>query len=134
MRLWFLSVAMVGLNLMTACSQLALTRPPQAAPITGAETEMPPASSDAGAPADVVEDIKSILSAETGIPSYDLLLVSTEAVEWSDACLGLAAPDELCAQVITPGYRVVLSSLDRHYVYHTDQTGTNIRRAETTEL
>lgn len=62
-----------------------------------------------------------------GIPSHEISLVSAEAVDWPDACLGVSNPDELCAQVITPGYRIILGRLDKQYEFHTDRSGQNIR-------
>ena len=49
-----------------------------------------------------------------------IAIVSVEPVDWPDACLGLPRPDEACAQVITPGLRVVLSAGGRGYEYHTN--------------
>jgi hypothetical protein len=46
-------------------------------------------------------------------------VVKVERVTWRDACLGLPSP-ELCAQVLTPGFRVTLGALGRKYRYHTD--------------
>ena len=56
--------------------------------------------------------------------------VSVTPQEWPDACLGLAGPEEQCAQVITPGFEVVLVLLDAgsHYTYRTD-SATNVRLA-----
>lgn len=47
-------------------------------------------------------------------------IVSVEPVEWPDACLGAAAPGEMCAQVVTPGYRITLEVEGKTYLYHTD--------------
>lgn len=55
--------------------------------------------------------------------TYTIEIVSVEPVDWPDACLGLARPDEACAQVITPGLRIILSVGGRQYEYHTDLTG-----------
>jgi hypothetical protein len=52
---------------------------------------------------------------------------SEESVEWSNGCLDLAAPNELCTQVITPGHRVVLGVGDKKYSYRTNADGTLIR-------
>lgn len=81
-------------------------------------------------PAQLVEDLKSVVSTRTGIPSYEIMFVSAEAVEWSDACLGIPNPDEFCAQVITPGYRITLRTMTEEYVFHTDRTGDSIRLAD----
>jgi hypothetical protein len=61
--------------------------------------------------------------------THAIEIVSVEPVDWPDACLGLAGPDEACAQVITPGLRVVLSARGRQYEYHTDLT-THVRLME----
>jgi hypothetical protein len=42
-----------------------------------------------------------------------------EQVDWPDSSLGCPQPDMMYAQVITPGYRVVLALGDQEYVYHT---------------
>ena len=55
-------------------------------------------------------------------------VVEVERVDWPDACLGAARPDEVCAQVITAGYRVVIDVGGRRVEYHTDLRG-NVREA-----
>ncbi len=60
-------------------------------------------------------------------------IVSVEQVEWPDACLGVPDPAELCAQAITPGYRVTVEVNGQQVVYHTDATGQNIRRERAPE-
>ena len=51
--------------------------------------------------------------------------------EWPNSCLGLAESDEVCAQVITPGFEVVLVLLDARslFTYRTDET-THVRLQE----
>jgi hypothetical protein len=44
--------------------------------------------------------------------------------------LGLAAPDEICAQAITPGWRVVLVVEGQQYVYRTDASGEVVRQEQ----
>lgn len=47
-----------------------------------------------------------------------------EEVTWSDTCLGVSSSD-LCAQVLTPGYKVtfqVSRESGKKYLYHTDKT------------
>ena len=54
---------------------------------------------------------------------------SVTPMQWPNSCLGVAGPEEVCAQVITPGYEVVLELEGVLYTYHTDQ-GTHVRLAE----
>lgn len=56
-------------------------------------------------------------------------VVSVTPVEWPDACLGAGGQDEVCAEVITPGYEVVLQLSETQYTYRTDQTGASVRFA-----
>lgn len=57
----------------------------------------------------------------------DASLVEAEAVLWPDACLGAAEPGELCAQVVTPGYRIIIERGGGQRIeYHTDLQG-NVR-------
>ncbi len=68
----------------------------------------------------------------SGRTPEEVLVVSVTPKQWPNSCLGLAGPEEVCAQVITPGYEVVLE-LDSEgytegYTYHTDE-GTNARLA-----
>jgi hypothetical protein len=60
--------------------------------------------------------------------AHELLVsvISVEAVNWPDACLGISKAGEMCAQVITPGYRVLLEAGGKQYEYHTDETGGRV--------
>jgi hypothetical protein len=51
-------------------------------------------------------------------------VISVEAVEWADASLGCPQPGQMYAQVVTPGFRVVLEARGETYVYHTDREQT----------
>ena len=60
------------------------------------------------------------LAARLSIPPADILLVSAEAVEWSDSSLGCPEPGMAYLQVIVPGYLIVLAAGGQTYEYHTD--------------
>lgn len=51
-------------------------------------------------------------------------VLETEPVEWSDASLGCPEPGQMYAQVVTPGFRVVLEARGERYGYHTDREQT----------
>lgn len=70
---------------------------------------------------------RDFLAAQLGISTDEITVVRAEAVEWSDSCLGLGQADEICAQMITPGYKVILEVKGSQYELHTDQNGENIR-------
>ena len=58
------------------------------------------------------------------MPVTEIAVQRLEAMDWPDACLGLATEGEVCAEVITPGYRVVIGPPGDGVVYRTDQHGT----------
>jgi predicted small lipoprotein YifL len=78
-------------------------------------------------PNDVETAIKDTVSGEENVAPEDLEVVDVEQREWSDACLGLAEPGEMCAQVITPGWKVTLRGGGETYVVHANEDGTAIR-------
>jgi hypothetical protein len=67
-------------------------------------------------------------AADLGFELGQVTIVSVEPTEWPDACLGQPEPTELCAQMITPGWRVTLDVNGTQVVYRTDETGAAIRR------
>ncbi|HUE97702.1 MAG TPA: hypothetical protein VMN99_00530, partial [Anaerolineales bacterium] len=69
------------------------------------------------------------LSENLKIATDEIRLVSTEAVDWPDGCLGVAAEGLACTQVITPGFRIILEANDREVEYRTNEDGTQIRSA-----
>jgi hypothetical protein len=64
---------------------------------------------------------KADLAGRKGIEREQITVESVKAVEWSDASLGCPEPGMFYAQVITPGYRIVLSHDGQTYRYHTDR-------------
>lgn len=62
---------------------------------------------------------------QTGVAPDQVKLVSLEAVEWSDTSLGCPEEGFMYAQVITPGYKIILEVQGQQYEYHTDQM-TNV--------
>jgi len=81
-------------------------------PITGSEDALATAIAD--------------LSEKSGVPPAQITLVSMEAVEWNDASLGCPQEGFMYAQVITPGYLIMLEAGGQEFAYHTDQQGNNV--------
>jgi hypothetical protein len=55
-------------------------------------------------------------------------VVSVEPTDWPNACLGAPAQDESCAEIITPGYIIVVEGPGGQTTYHADRNG-NFRPA-----
>lgn len=80
----------------------------------------------AGAAPEAASAAASILAKHLDVAVEAVTLISSEAVDWSDACLGIQQSGQVCAQVITPGYRLVFEVNGQQYEVHTDQTGGSV--------
>lgn len=87
-----------------------------------------PTDTPQGDPPYAVVAAEQALSQELGIPVDEIDYVSYGREDWPDACLGLAEEGEMCAQVVTPGWRVVLSAQGQEFVFRTDKNGEVVRR------
>ncbi len=63
-----------------------------------------------------------------GVDESEIVVESAAFQEWSNSCLDAAAEGEACAEVITPGFVIVIEVEGPHYEYHTDLNG-NVRLA-----
>jgi len=128
---------------LAACSPGSVTGPAAtptvASPPEATPTEMPaasPTAEAADAPASETETPEAAQSAQQALAQQlqaevaDIAIVSAEPVEWPDSCLGVQMQGVMCAQVITPGYRVVLEAEGEQYVFHTDEAGGSVVLAE----
>lgn len=77
-----------------------------------------------------VVNAREALAQKLGVPAVEIDVVSFEQLDWPDACLGLGGAAELCAAVITPGWRVVLNHAGTEYEARTDMNGDSVRIAD----
>jgi hypothetical protein len=98
-----------GLRLVP-CSPTDFAAGGQPAAVTGT-----PAKAGATIQGGAVADLAQRL----GIAPDAISVISIEPVEWPDASLGCAKPGMMYAQVVTPGYRIVLEAGGKTYEYHT---------------
>jgi hypothetical protein len=71
--------------------------------------------------AEFTEQARNDLAGRLGIPVGEIVLVRSEAIDWSDSSLGCPQEGEEYIQAITTGYRIVMAVGDTYYEYHTDQ-------------
>jgi hypothetical protein len=80
-----------------------------------------PSSADAQAAAVSAATRAAAALLSVSVAEVDVQLV--EARQWPDASLGCPRPGLMYAQVITPGFVVVVRGADKHLEYHTDTRG-----------
>ena len=73
---------------------------------------------------DAVGAVRALVAQELGISEGVVIIMSAYEREWPDGCLGLAAEDEFCIQVITPGYEVTVLAQGKERVYRTNADGS----------
>jgi len=114
---WVVSVMFTGL-VLAACGT------------SGADTvatQVIPALEDV-LPPDVALNVRNQVSAILGVPVESIQLESVEQTDWPNGCLGLPEPEEVCTEVITPGWLLAFSADGQEYRFRVDQTGTVIRQ------
>ncbi len=85
------------------------------------------ASTNTMLPEAIANAVLADLAEKTARSVADFTIQSATEKTWPDSCLGLSRPDQLCAQVMTPGWQVVVSDGKKTWTYRTDQRGKNIR-------
>jgi hypothetical protein len=115
----FVLIALIVVLTLSACSTAWAA--PEKPAVDPAPVEPAPAVLPAAAEA------RKALAEKLGLTPEQIEIIEAEEVEWPDPCLGVPEPDELCAMVITPGYRVVLEAEGQSYELRTDLTGETVR-------
>jgi hypothetical protein len=70
----------------------------------------------------MVQMAREDLSRRTSIPTSDMVVASAASETWRDASLGCPQPGKAYAQVLTPGYLIVLEARGQRYEYHASTT------------
>ncbi|MCG8346728.1 MAG: hypothetical protein MI924_02970 [Chloroflexales bacterium] len=68
----------------------------------------------------MVSRVRQDLSDRLQVDQNSITVIEQNTVEWSDSSLDCPSPDMGYAQVITPGYLIVLEAQGQRYEYHTD--------------
>ena len=66
------------------------------------------------------------LSQALNLPPGQITVISTEAVDWPDGCLGIQKMGVMCTQMIVPGYKIILEVNSEQYEYHTNMDGSEV--------
>lgn len=90
----------------------------------GTDTITPPMTPNTPEPAaqELISQTKTQLAQKLGIGQEEIFLFNVKAVEWPDASLGCPQTGEAYAQVITPGYQILLEANGQVFSFHTDKT------------
>ncbi len=65
-----------------------------------------------------VGQTKADLARRKGIDKDKIAVVAIDSVDWPDTSLGYPEPGMMYAQIITPGYKILLSYEGKIYEFH----------------
>ena len=100
------------------------TAPDAPAPSPDAPTPTAGEPTTGEAPSEIEAAARRLLAEEVGEGDYTL--VSSEAMDWSDASLGCPQEGYAYAQVITPGYKLVFDLAGASHAVHTNADGSHM--------
>ncbi|WP_414528518.1 hypothetical protein [Nodularia chucula] len=82
-------------------------------------------------PSVVSKAVLTDLASKQGIDIKELKIIDYRQQTWSNGCLDLAQPNEMCTQALVPGWRVVIAHNQQNWIYHTNSNGRSLRLATT---
>ena len=87
----------------------------------------PTSSTPSGEVPEAAIKARQFLANVLNLSADEITIVSYEAVDWPNTCFGVSL-EQMCAEVITPGYRVTLEAKTQRYEVRTDAEGKSIRQ------
>jgi hypothetical protein len=75
------------------------------------------------APDELVQSIRNDAGQRQGIDPGNVQITASQSVDWNDASLGCPQHQVAYAQVITPGFLIVVDAGGNRLSYHTDAGG-----------
>ncbi|MAZ67588.1 hypothetical protein CL652_02330 [bacterium] len=78
---------------------------------------------------EAVAVVRAKVAQEEKVDEGVVIVMSAYEKDWPNACLGLELQEEMCAQVITPGFEVVVqvSTTGERFTYRTNYNGSIVR-------
>jgi hypothetical protein len=107
--------------LMTACTAMSPT------PLSSSTNEIEqalPIVIDVGEPD---AGLESKVAQMLGFKENSVTIRNVELVDWPDSCMGLPQTDELCAQVVVPGFKAVAETPQGTYILNGDREQSHFR-------
>ncbi len=143
-RLSTVSMLLTFFLLVSACAPLAATgepsptsTPSNPAPSNTPSAPMPdvtPTKPPAVTSNSITDAARLALAQLLGMDVSKITVILFEEVTWPDSCLGITQKGVMCAQVITPGYRIGLQAGGQTYEYHTNLSGSSMLLASAPDV
>ena len=120
-----LIIFLLVVGMLAACGQPSST----ALPTATAPTPTPSAPTGTPIRVDLTPAQRAAMQAlieAINVPVDQIQLISTEAVQWPDGCLGIVRMGVMCMRGPVEGFRIILAANSKQYEFHTNQDGTAV--------
>ncbi len=68
----------------------------------------------------------ALLASTLNVSPDEITVLSSQAVEWPDGCLGVQRPGMMCTQAIVPGFRIILQTGEEQFEFRTNRSGSQV--------
>jgi len=123
------SMMMVGGVSQVLPQRVAIAASPES-PVVAQLEPVPSSSESARLPRTVMRRLQRHASRQFDTHPREVRVINANHATWTDGCLGLAGPDEVCTMALVEGWRVEMSNGERSWVYRTDRRAEEIRLAD----
>lgn len=72
-------------------------------------------------------ELTSLIAQALDLSPDSIQVQKTTTIDWPDSCLGMPRPEELCAQIIVPGFKATVQTPKGIYRANGDRTQKNLR-------
>lgn len=126
----YISLLFLGTFFLITINHEAIAQPSISAPAQNEVQFKNVSSNNPTLPPEVQSAVFEDTVKRTSKTADALRVVEAEPQNWTDGCLGLAKPEEICTQAIVPGWRVIVSDGMREWAYRTDDSGRLVKLEE----
>ena len=74
-----------------------------------------------------VSAVRAKIASDLGIREGIVIVMTAYERTWSNGCLDLQRPDEICTDALVQGYEVTAEAQGRQFIYHTNEDGSVLR-------
>ena len=121
-----LITTVVTLVLVVGCAQTSSEQPTELPEVALSQEEINPLPKETLS-TELQQAVLAIVGEQQNLSPDLLQIKGVEAADWPDACLGISGPDELCAQVMTPGWAVTVTDGQQTWRYRTNLDATQVK-------
>jgi len=79
-------------------------------------------------PPAVALSVQNQISQTLGVAVENIKITQVGQKDWPNGCLGLPQGNEVCTEVVTPGWLLTFNINNQEYKYRVDKTGMVIRQ------